>query len=149
MFDRCYCINSTKYLSKFGKNMALYFVTVWQSTRGSLYFFYYPSSWSESIKRFKMAVIIRFNLDVSERTSWLLYKEWKWDEILSVKQEIGLPLYAITVLQNEPYPCLCQSAVLGRRKYAAGFLSNLFYSQFGLLKYENSIVLNLFHDMMT
>ena len=40
---------------------------------GEAHYFYYPSSWSESIKRFKMAVIIRFDLDVSEMTSWLLY----------------------------------------------------------------------------
>ena len=52
-------------------------------------------------------------------------------------------------MQNEPYPLLCQSEFLDRRKFAASFISNLFYSQFGLLKYENSIVLNLFHDMMT
>ena len=38
MFDRCYCINSKKYLLNFGDNMALYFVTVWQSTRGSSFF---------------------------------------------------------------------------------------------------------------
>ena len=65
------------------------------------------------------------------------------------KKEIGLPLYAITSMQNEPYPLLCQSAVLDCRKFAACFLSNLFYSQFGFLNYENSIVLNLFYDMMT
>ena len=35
--------------------------------------FLYPSSWSDSIKRFKMAVIIRCDLDVSEISSWLLY----------------------------------------------------------------------------
>ena len=52
-------------------------------------------------------------------------------------------------MQNEPYPLLCQSAFLGRRKFAACIISNLFYSQFCLLKYENSIVLNLLHDMMT
>ena len=52
-------------------------------------------------------------------------------------------------MQNEPYPFLCQSVFLDRRKFAACFISNLFYSQFGLLKYENSIVLNLLHDMMT
>ena len=65
------------------------------------------------------------------------------------KKRIGLFLYAITSMQNEPNPFLCHSAVRDRRKLAACFLSNLFYSQFGLLKYENSIVLNLFHDMMT
>ena len=64
------------------------------------------------------------------------------------KKEIGLPLYAITSMQNEPYPFLCQSAVLDCRKFAAFFLLNLFYSQFGLLKFENSIVLIQFLDMM-
>ena len=72
------------------------------------------------------------------------------NEINSLQQtEICLPLYAITSMQSEPYPFLCQSAVLDCRKLAACFLSNLFYSQFDLLKYENSIVLNLLHDMMT
>ena len=52
-------------------------------------------------------------------------------------------------MQNELNSFLCQSAVLDRRKRAACFLSNLFHTQFGLLKYENSIVLNLFLDMMT
>ena len=99
-----------------------------------------------------MAVIIRFDLDVSEMTSWLLYncRREVQNEINFVnKKEIGLPLYAITSMRNDPYPFLCWSAVLGRSKFAACFLSSLFYSQFGLLKYENSIVLNLFHDMMT
>ena len=73
----------------------------------------------------------------------------KSDKISSTKTEIGLPLYAISSMYNEPLPFLCQSAVLHRRKLAACFLSNLFYSQFGLLKYDCSIVLNLFHDMMT
>ena len=58
-------------------------------------------------------------------------------------------LNAITFMQNEPYPFLCQSEFFDRRKFAACFISNLFYSQFGLLKYENCIVLNLLHDMMT
>ena len=40
------------------------------------------------------------------------------------KNEMGLPLYAITSMQNELYPFLCQSAVLVRRKFAACFLSN-------------------------
>ena len=100
-----------------------------------------------------MAVIIRFDLEVSEMTSWFLYncrREVQNEiKISSTKKEMGLPLYAIISMQNEPYRFLCQSAVLDRRKFAACFLSNLFCSQFGFLKYENSIVLNLFHDMMT
>ena len=73
MFECCYCINSTKYLLKFGKNMTLYFVAVWQSTSDCTFVFKYPSSWSDSIKRFKMAIIIRFDHGVPEMTSWLLY----------------------------------------------------------------------------
>ena len=85
-------------------------------------------------------------------TSWLLSncrREVQNEIKFHQKKEIGLPLYAITFMQNEPYPFLCQSAFLDRRKFAACFISNLFYSRFGLLKYENSIVLNLLHDMMT
>ena len=65
MFDSGYCINSTVYLLKFGNYMALYFVTVWPSASECI-FFKYPSSWSERIKNFKMAAIIRFDLDVSK-----------------------------------------------------------------------------------
>ena len=67
MFDRCYCINLfylTIYLLKFGK---LYFVIV-SRQRASAHFFKYLSSWSERINRFKMVVIIRFDLDVSKMT---------------------------------------------------------------------------------
>ena len=91
-----------------------------------------------------MTVIIRFDLNVSKMTSRLLYNcrrevqnEIKFHR--QKKKEMGLPLYAITSMQNEPYPFLCQSAVLDRRKFAACFLSNLFYSQFGLLKYKKAL----------
>ena len=47
--------------------MALSFVTVLPSA-SECTFFKYPSSWSERIKRFKMAVIIRFDLDLSKMT---------------------------------------------------------------------------------
>ena len=47
--------------------MALYFVTVWPSA-SECTFFKYPSSWSERIKRFKMAAIIRFDLVISKMT---------------------------------------------------------------------------------
>ena len=47
--------------------MSLYFVTVWPSA-SECTIFKYPSSWSERIKRFKMAAIIRFDLDVSKMT---------------------------------------------------------------------------------
>ena len=67
MFDRCYCINSTIYLLKFGKlygTIFCHYLTV--SER--VHIFRYPSSWSERIKRFKMAAIIRFDLDISKMT---------------------------------------------------------------------------------
>ena len=67
MFDCCYCLNSTNHLIKFGINMALYFVTVLQS-KSECTFFKYPSSWSESIKRFKLAASIRFDRNVSKMT---------------------------------------------------------------------------------
>ena len=47
--------------------MALYFVTVWPLA-SEYTFFRYPSSWSERIKRFKMAAVIRFDLDISKLT---------------------------------------------------------------------------------
>ena len=47
--------------------MALYFVTVLPSA-SECTFFKYTSSWYERIKRFKMAAIIRFDLDISKMT---------------------------------------------------------------------------------
>ena len=47
--------------------MALYFVTVWPSASACT-FFKYPSSWSERIKSFKMAAIIRFDFDILKMT---------------------------------------------------------------------------------
>ena len=47
--------------------MALYFVTVCPLA-SECTFFKYPSSWSERIKRFKMAAIFRFDLDISKMT---------------------------------------------------------------------------------
>ena len=47
--------------------MALSFGTVWLSANECT-FFKYPSSWSERSKRFKMAAICRFDLDVSKMT---------------------------------------------------------------------------------
>ena len=47
--------------------MATYFVTVWPSA-SKCTFFKYPSSMSERITTFKMAAIIRFDLDISKMT---------------------------------------------------------------------------------
>ena len=46
--------------------MALYFVTVWPSASECT--FLNIHLWSERIKRFKMAAIIRFDLDISKMT---------------------------------------------------------------------------------
>ena len=48
----------------------------------------------------------------------------------STKTEKDVPLNATISTQNEPNPFLCQPAVLGSRKFATCFLSQLFYSQF-------------------
>ena len=64
MFDRCYCINSTIYLLKFGKLNG----TIFCPLASECTFFKYPSFWSERIKRFKMAAIIRFDLDILKMT---------------------------------------------------------------------------------
>ena len=68
MFDRCYCIISTIYLLKFGKLYGTIFCDRLAVSERVHIFFKYPSSWSERIKRFKMAAIIRFDLDISKLT---------------------------------------------------------------------------------
>ena len=82
----------------------------------------------------KMAAIIRFDLDVSKMTvqggcctTVVVYKS-------STNTEKGLPLYAIISMLNEPNPFLCHPAVLGSRNCATCFLSQLFYSQFDIVK---------------
>lgn len=67
----------------------------------------------------------------------------------SREKEIGLPLYAIVSMQDEPKHFLGHSAVLGHRKRAKRFLSHLFYPQFGIVKRIKIGVLNLFHNIMT
>ena len=64
------------------------------------------------------------------------------------KTEKGLHLYAIISMLNEPNPFLCHPAVLGSRNFATCLLSQLFYSQFDIVKYEDIIVFNsvLRHD---
>ena len=48
----------------------------------------------------------------------------------------------IISMQNEPNPFLYHPTSLGSRKLATCFLSHVFYSQFSIVKNENSIVLN-------
>ena len=144
MFGRFYCINSTKYSLKFGRNMELYLITVWPSTSECTFFNIRPlgpraSRDSRWLPSFDSTSMFR-----NGKTRWLLYncRSAKWDTNSSTKTETGLPLYAIISMQNESNPFLCHPAVLGSRKFATCFLSHFSYSQFGIVKYENNIVLN-------
>ena len=90
-----------------------------------------------------MAAIIRFDLDISKMTvqggcctTVVVQIEI---QIRQQKQK-GLPLYAIISTMNEPNPFLCNPTVLGSRNFAISFLSQLFYSQFDIVKYADSIV---------
>ena len=118
--------------------MALYFATVWSST------IVFLISWSESIKRFKMAAIIRFDFDVSKmiRHCGCCTTVVVQNKIQIHQQKRGKAyFFAIISMQNEPNPFLCHPAVLGSSKFATCFLSHLFYSQFGIAKIR-SIVFN-------
>ena len=90
-----------------------------------------------------MAAIIRFDLDVSKMTvqggCCTTVVEYTNP---STKTEKGLPLYVIISMLNEPNPFLCHPAVLGSRNCATCFLSQLFYSQFDILKHDDNIVFN-------
>ena len=65
------------------------------------------------------------------------------------KTEKGLPIYAIISMQSKPYAFLCQPAVLGSRKFATCFLSQLFYSQSDSKNMKPALFSILFHDMVT
>ena len=96
MFDRCYCIKSTIYLLKFGKLYGTIFChRLAVSERVNI--FKYPSSWSERTKRFKMAAILRFDLDVSKMTvqggCCTIVVVQNGIQIHQQKTEKGLPLY--------------------------------------------------------
>ena len=113
--------------------MALYFVTVWPPA-GECTFFKYPSSWPERIKTFKIAAIIRFDLDVLKMTVQGGCCTSVVCKSINKKTEKGLRLDAIMSMLNEPNPFLCHPAVLGSRNCATRFLSQLFYSQFDIVK---------------
>ena len=63
----------------------------------------------------------------NDNTRWLLMR-YKFIN----KTEKGLPLYAVVSMHMEPNPFLCHPAVLGSRKFAVCFLSQLFHSQFDI-----------------
>ena len=54
----------------------------------------------------------------------------------------NLPLYAIISMMNKLNPFLCHPANLGSENFAICFLSQLFYSQFDIVKSVDSIVFN-------
>ena len=102
----------------------------------------------ELVKRVKMTAIFRFDLDVSKMT-----RQYDCCITVVVQNEIQIhqqkrrkayPFYVIISMQNEPNPFLCHPVVLGSRKFTTCFLSHLYYSQFGIVQYENSIVSNSF-----
>ena len=64
------------------------------------------------------------------------------NEIQIHQQKRNNMQYAILSMLNEPNPFLCHPAVLGSRNFATCFLSQLFYSQCDIVKYEDSIVFN-------
>ena len=68
-----------------------------------------------------MAAIIRFDLDISKMT-------------VQGGGYTSLPLMAIISMMNKPNPFLCHPAVLESRNFAICFLSQLFYSRFGIVK---------------
>ena len=119
--------------------MALYFVTVRQST--TEYTFYkHPSSWPVILKRFKMVVIIRFELDISEmsRQDGCCTTVVVQNEIQIHQQNRDRPTFICNNLciSNKPNPILRHPAVLDRRKLARPicFSSHLFYFQFAMVK---------------
>ena len=139
MFDRCYCINSTIYLLKFWETLWHYILSASECTflnirlpgpsasRDSRWL---PSFDSTSMFQNDSTVqgCCSTTVECSSRPSA------KWDSNPSTKTEKGLPLYANISLLNEPNPFLCRPAVLRSRNFATCFLSQLFYSQFDIVK---------------
>ena len=56
---------STKCLVKIWQTIWHVILSPFGRQRASAHFFKYPSSWSDRINKFRMAAIIRFDLDVS------------------------------------------------------------------------------------
>ena len=82
----------------------------------------YPPAWSKSINQFKMAAIVRCDLDVSEKhpfqAKMVAHKCISANDICKFisKKEIGLTLYAIMSMQNKSNPFLHHPTVLDCRK---------------------------------
>ena len=121
--------------------MALYCFTVWPLA-SKCTFFKYPSSWSERINRFKMAAIIRFDLDISKMTvqgggctTVVMQNEIQIHQ-QKRRKALSIPLQAIISMMNNHNLdlFLCHPAVLGSRNLAICFHSQLFYSHFDIVK---------------
>ena len=120
MFDRCYCIISTKCSVTLAKNVALYFVNVWQST----------PDWSFLLISVCLAREHQSIHDGRHRPirPWSSRKgsffETRWSPTSALvqmiskfinKKEIDLPLYAIIFMHITPTTFLCHPAVLDCR----------------------------------
>ena len=64
ILNRCYCITSTKFFGKIYEKMWHYILLPFDNQRLIAPLYECPS---KSINQFKMATIVRFNLDVSEK----------------------------------------------------------------------------------
>ena len=142
MFDRCYCIKTTIYLLQFEKLYGTIFCHRLAVSERVHIFFKYPSSWSEPIKRFKMAAIIRLDLDVSKMsqqggccTAVVVQNELQIHQQKRRNKNGVRPTLICNNFHAElANPFLCHPAVLGSRHFATCFLSQLFYSQFDIVK---------------
>ena len=70
------------------------------SQRVNAHFCKYPSSWSVNIKRFKIGVIVRFDLDVSKMT-----RQDSCCTIVVVRNEVQIHLQTKVPLSRAIYAC--------------------------------------------
>ena len=120
MFDRCNCIILTKFSVTFAKNVALYFVNVWQSTPDGSF-----SSIPVCLAREHQSI-----QDGRHRPIWPWcsrkgsFFKTRWSPTSALvqmickfinKKEICLPLYAIISMQINPNTFFCHPAVLDCR----------------------------------
>ena len=120
MFDRCYCIISIKCSVTFAKNVALYFVNVWQSTPDCSFLLI-----SDCLAREHQSIQDGRHRPIrpccSKKGSFF---KTRWSPTSALVQmickfinnkDICLPLYAIISMQINPNTFLCHPAVLDCR----------------------------------
>ena len=120
MFDRCYCIISTKCSVTFAKNVALSFVNVWQATPGCSFLLI-----SVCLAREHQSIQDDRHRPIRSwcsREGSFFKTRWSPTSALvqmickfSNKKEIYLTLYASISMQINPNTFLCHSAVLDCR----------------------------------